>query len=373
MATPFDASPQRDIGRIRDQVSARGALAGEAWLYGGRVIDRLCVMVVVLQQPIAGPLRFFCRHAWIRRTMRQWGQWLFPLLASTSLVLAGGCKPKDRSSSPGATAERVTIQNKGSDTMMILAQAWAEEYELANPHVDIEVSGGGSGAGFAALARGTIDMANASRDISPEEAAQAAKNNGRLPKEFIVGYDALAVYVHKDNPLTELSIEQLAAIFAEGGKTTKWSDLGITIPGGHDEIVRVSRQSSSGSYEFFREHILNKKDFKLGSRDMNGSQEVVELIASTPTAIGYSGMGYNEPGRVKMLKVRPREGAPPVEPSVATTITRQYPLARSLQVYTIGTPRGELEKYIDWILSDAGQRIVAKCGYVPLPDLQHGR
>ena len=305
--------------------------------------------------------------------MRQIRLRLTPLLAAASLVLTDGCKPKEGNASPGATTERVTIQNKGSDTMVILAGAWAEEYEKVRPHVEIEVSGGGSGAGFAALAKGMIDMANASREMNPAEIAHAAKNTGRIPKEFIVGYDALAIYVHKDNPLNEISIEQLAAIFAEGGGITKWSDLGITIPGGHDEIVRVSRQSSSGSYEFFREHILNKKDFKLGSRDLNGSKEVVELVASTPTAIGYSGMGYNEPGSVKMLKVRPSEGAPPVEPSVANTITRQYPLARSLQVYTIGAPRGELEKYIDWILSDAGQRIVERCGYVPLPDLQHGR
>ena len=187
--------------------------------------------------------------------------------------------------------------------MVNLAQAWAEEYKKVAPDVDVEVSGGGSGVGIAALIKGTIDIANASRNMKPEEIEQAKKNTGKEPKEFIVGYDALAIYVHKDNPLNEITLEQIAQIYAEGGKITKWSDLGVKIPGASsDEIVRVSRQSSSGTYEFLREHVLNKKDFKLGSRDMNGSKEVVELVATTPTAIGYSGMGYATPA-VKMLKV----------------------------------------------------------------------
>jgi len=264
-------------------------------------------------------------------------------------------------------AAQVTIQNKGSDTMVNVAQVWAEEYKKTHPAIEVEVSGGGSGVGIAALTKGMIDIANASRNMKKEEIEQAKKNTGKEPKEFIVGYDALAIYVHKDNPLTEISIEQLAAIFAEDGKATKWSDIGVKMPAGKDEIVRVSRQSSSGTYEFFREHVLAKKDFKLGSRDMNGSKEVVELVASTPTAIGYSGMGYNEPGRVKMLKVRAKADAPAFEPSVVNALSKQYPIARSLQVYTLGEPQGELKKYVDWILGDAGQQVVEKSGYVPLP------
>ena len=129
--------------------------------------------------------------------------------------------------------------------------------------------------------------------MKPEEIEQARKNTGKEPREFTVGFDALAVYVHKDNPLNEISLEQLAQIFGEKGTMTRWSQLGVTIPGVSDDtIVRVSRQSSSGTYEFFREHVLKTGDFKLGSRDMNGSKEVVELIGNTPTAIGYSGMGY---------------------------------------------------------------------------------
>jgi len=261
---------------------------------------------------------------------------------------------------------QTTIQNKGSDTMVNVAQVWAEEYKKSHPAVEVEVSGGGSGVGIAALTKGMIDLANASRNMKKEEIEQAKKNTGKEPKEFIIGYDALAVYVNKDNPLDEITIEQLASIFAEDGKVTKWSEIGIKMPAGKDEIIRISRQSSSGTYEFFREHVLSKKDFKLGSRDMNGSKEVVELVASTVGAIGYSGMGYNEPGRVKMLKVSSKGGAA-VAPTVANTLDKSYPIARSLQVYTLGAPEGELKKYIDWILSDAGQQVVEKSGYVPLP------
>lgn len=283
---------------------------------------------------------------------------------ATGLALTGCGK---RGSASGSGTGSVSIQNKGSDTMVNLAQAWAEEYKKVAPGVDVEVSGGGSGVGIAALVKGTVDIANASRNMKPEEIEQAKKNTGKEPKEIIVGYDALGVYVHKDNPIAEITDEQLAQIYGEGGTITKWSQLGVQIPGGNDEIIRVSRQSSSGTYEFFREHVLNKKDFKLGSRDMNGSKEVVELCASTPGAIGYSGMGYNEPGKVKMLKVAAKAGEPFYPPTVENALNKHYPLARSLQIYTLGEPEGAVKKYVDWILSDAGQKVVGETGYVPLP------
>jgi len=251
--------------------------------------------------------------------------------------------------------------------MVNLAQAWAEEYKKVAPDVDVEVSGGGSGVGIAALQKGTIDIANASRNMKPEEIEAAKKNTGKTPKEIIVGYDALAIYVHKDNPLNEITLDQIAQIYMEGGSLTKWSDLGVTIPGASgDEIVRVSRQSSSGTYEFLREHVLHNKDYKLGSRDMNGSKEVVELVSSTLTAIGYSGMGYATPA-VKMLKVKKTANDPAYEPNVANTLAKTYPIARSLQVYTLGEPQGAVKAYIDWMLSDAGQKVVEATGYVPLP------
>jgi phosphate transport system substrate-binding protein len=277
--------------------------------------------------------------------------------------LVAGCGGGQKAATPATE----TIQVKGSDTMVNLAQAWAEAYKAVAPQVDVEVSGGGSGVGIAALEKGTIDIANSSRDMKPEEMEQAKRNTGKDPKGVVVAFDALAVYVHKDNPLEEISFEQLAQIFAEGGTITKWSQIGVKVPdAGDDEIVRVSRQSSSGTYEFFREHVLAKKDFKLGSRDMNGSKEVVELVSNTKTAIGYSGMGYATPA-VKMLRLSMKAGETAVAPSVANTLNRTYPLARSLLLYTLGEPEGATKAYIDWILSPAGQALVEENGYVPVP------
>lgn len=293
---------------------------------------------------------------------------LAPTLAAVLAVclLPSGCGRGGGGRSDAAGAQ-VSIQNKGSDTMVNLAQAWAEEYRKVAPTVNVEVSGGGSGQGIAALIKGTIDIANCSRNLKPEEIAQAKKNTGQEPREFIVGYDGLAIYVHKDNPLNEISFDRLSEIFAEGGGITKWSDLGVKMPNSsNDGIVRVSRQSNSGTYEFFREHVLNKKDFKLGSRDMNGSKEVVELVSSTPTAIGYSGMGYASAG-IKMLRVARQAGQPAFAPTVQNTLDNTYPISRSLLVYTLGEPQGPVKLYIDWMLSDAGQKVVEATGYVPVP------
>jgi len=296
----------------------------------------------------------------------RWSLRLTTGLAATTLLLQTGCKPKETPGGDGA-AGKTTLQNRGSDTMVNVAQVWAEEYRKSHPNIEVEVSGGGSGVGIAALTRGTIDIANASRNMKAGEIESAKKNTGKEPNEIVVGFDALAIYVNKDNPINEITAGQLAAIFGEDGEVTQWSQLGVTMPEGKDDIIRISRQSSSGTYEFFREHILNKKDFKQGSRDMNGSKEVVELVGSTLGAIGYSGMGYNEPEKVKMLKVTPAEGQPAVEPSVANTLDKSYPIARSLLLYTLGEPEGEVKNYIDWILAPAGQAVVEKQGYVPLP------
>ncbi len=264
--------------------------------------------------------------------------------------------------------KKITVlQVKGSDTKVNIAQAWAEAYKKVAPGVEVEVSGGGSGVGLAALEKGAIDIANASRRIKPEEILLARENTGKEPKEVIVGYDAMAIYVNKDNPLDRIAVEQLAGIFAEGGSLTTWSQLGIRIPGSaKDEIIRVSRQSSSGTYDYFREQVLSNKDFKLGSRDMNGSKDVVELISNTKTAIGYSGMGFATPG-VKMLNVAFKPGDTAYAPTVDNALTRKYPLTRPLRMYTLGEPEGEIKRYIDWVLSDEGQKILKECGYVPIP------
>ena len=162
------------------------------------------------------------------------------------------------------------------------------------------------------------------------------------------------------------SIEQLGDIFREGGKVSKWADIGVTIPGGQDEIVRVSRQNNSGTYHYFREAVVGKKaDFKQGSRDMNGSKDVVELVASTPTAIGYSGIGYRT-DKVKVLKVSKKTGEPSVEPNITTTLDKTYPIARPMFMYAPPNEPEHVKKYLAWVLTPAGQKIVEESGYIPL-------
>lgn len=258
-----------------------------------------------------------------------------------------------------------TMRVRGSDTMLILAQAWAEAYAKVSPGIAVEVSGGGSGQGIAALLKGTIDIANCSRNIKAEEAATARANTGKTPHEFVVAYDALAVFVHHENPLNEITIEELAEIYRVGGSLHVWSQLGVRIPEGRDKIVRVNRQSSSGTYEFFREHVLSKRDFALGSLDMNGSKEVVELIASTPGAIGYSGMSFATPA-VKMLRVRAKKDGIAYAPTIANVLNKRYPISRSLLTYTLGEPAAPVQKYLDWLRSEKGQQIFAEIGYVPI-------
>ena len=252
--------------------------------------------------------------------------------------------------------------------MVNLAQAWAEAYAEVDPAVSVEVSGGGSGTGVAALINGTVDIANSSRKLEESERAKATQNTGKEPQEYMVGYDALAVFVHKDNPMEEITLEQLAAIYSADGKVTKWSELGVKNTGcPNDEIIRVSRQNNSGTYHYFREAVLGKgHDFRLGSVDMNGSKDVVELVSKTPCAIGYSGMGYST-ADVKMLRVAKKPGDPSYAPSIETTLNHTYPIARPLYMYTLGTPSEHLQKYLDWIHADAGQQIVKESGYVPLP------
>jgi len=265
-------------------------------------------------------------------------------------------------------AERKMIQNKGSDTIVNLAQAWAEEYRKVAPSVAIAVSGGGTGTGIASLVNGTVDIANASREIEESEREAAHKNTGKYPVEHIIAFDALAVYVHKDNPIASISREQLSCIYGEKGTCVKWSDLNIEVPGcSGQEIVRISRQNNSGTYAFFREWVLGKEgDFKLGSRDLSGSKDVVDLVEHTPCAIGYSGMGYKTE-KVKTACVEPGDGKPCVEPTMATAISREYPISRALYMYTLGEAQGEVAKYLEWTKTEAAQKIIEASGYARVP------
>jgi phosphate transport system substrate-binding protein len=282
-------------------------------------------------------------------------------LAAAALLVAG-CNKK-----AGSGPETLALQNIGSDTMVNLAQAWAEAYHGVKPGVSVEVSGGGSGVGIAALINNSCDIANSSRKLEKEEEEKAtAKYGGKHPIEHMVGYDALAIYVHPSNPLTEISMEELGEIYREGGKVNKWSDLGVQIPGGKDEMIRASRQNNSGTYHYFREVVVGKKaDFKQGSRDMNGSKEVVDLVATTPGAIGYSGIGYRT-DKVKVLHVSKKKGEPAITPTIKTTLDKTYPIARPMFMYVAPTAKPEAEQYVAWVLTAPGQKIVVESGYVPL-------
>ena len=259
--------------------------------------------------------------------------------------------------------QRQVIQNKGSDTLVNVAQAWAEGYQTVDPNVIVAVSGGGSGTGIAALINGTVDIANASRAMKQKE-VDLAKSSGQNPVQHIVGYDALAVFLHKDNPITEMSVEQLAEIYGENGATTSWTDLGVEVPGCQDQqIVVVSRQNNSGTYAYFREAVLgSEREFKLGTRDMHGSKDVVDIVEKTPCAIGYSGLAYAN-DHVNMACIGSEGDC--VNPSVATASDGSYAIARPLFMYTNGEPAGAIKEYMDWIMSDTGQCVILEKGYAP--------
>jgi phosphate transport system substrate-binding protein len=275
-----------------------------------------------------------------------------------AVIFVAGC------GRPHGQSSRSVIQNKGSDTLVNVAQAWAEEYQTVKPEVAVAVTGGGSGTGIASLLNGTVDIANASRSIKDSERENLVAN-GYNPVEFVVGFDALAIFLHNDNPIQEISVEQLKAIYADGGELERWSQLGVTVPGcSSDEIIRISRQNNSGTYAYFREAVLDDEDFKLGSRDMHGSKDVVDLVANTACAIGYSGLAYAS-DEVHMPAVSSDGGETFVTPSVDTAIDGTYPIARPLLMYTGNQPEGAVAEYLDWIMSNDAQCIIKEKGYAP--------
>lgn len=269
----------------------------------------------------------------------------------------------------GDRDQRALIQNRGSDTLLNVAQAWAEAYAEVDPNVAVAVTGGGSGTGISAMINGNVDIANSSRQMRAAE-IEAARGNGVEPVEFIVGYDALAVYLHEDNPIESLSLAQLKAIYGEGGTVTRWSDLGVAVPGcDSDEIVLVSRQNNSGTYVYFKETVLgDETEYKLGSRDMHGSKDVVDLVENTPCAIGYSGLAYATE-HVEMPCVTVEDGGGCVEPTIATAVDGSYPIARPLFMYTAGEPQGAVKDYMDWIRSNEGQCLILERGYAPYTEM----
>ncbi len=288
--------------------------------------------------------------------------WVLATMLALSHLACGAPRSRD-SASPGS---RTVIQNKGSDSLVNVAQNWAEVYSEIHPSVAVAVSGGGTGTGIAALINGTADIANASRLMDDKE-IELASSRGRTPFETTVGYDAVVVYVHKDNPLEEISLAQLAEIFGENGTSVRWDPLGVQVPGcKNQQLIVVSRQNNSGTYEYFRSVVLGSaRDYRLGTYDLHGSKDVVDLVDRTPCAIGYSGLAFQTP-KVKMLCVRPEGADHCVVPSVATAVDGSYVLSRPLVMYTAGEPEGEVKEYLDWILSDDGQCIIANKGYAPV-------
>ena len=285
--------------------------------------------------------------------------------SSTSSNASGASSPSTGQAASGAG---MVVRLTGSDTMVNLNQAWAENYRKVKPDVSVQVAGGGSGVGIAGLIDGILDIAASSREMEATETARVSKSAGVEPKGFVVGLDALAVYVNEANPIQSISIEELAEIYGDGGSVLKWSQAGIKNAAcASDEIIRVGRQNNSGTYTYFREAILGKsREYRLGSIDQSGSKDVVALVSRTPCAIGYSGMAYAAPG-VRALKISKKKGEAGFAPTVASALDGTYPIARPLYLYTRGTPTGPAKDFIDWTLSAAGQAIVKDIGYVPAP------
>jgi phosphate transport system substrate-binding protein len=257
-----------------------------------------------------------------------------------------------------AQAGNITV--KGSDTMVILGQKWAETYMKKNPGTTVQVTGGGSGTGIAALLNGATDICNSSRPMKPAEIADFVKKFKARPHEYKTCLDGLSVYVHADNPLKEISIPQLEAIFT--GKVTNWKQVG----GPDAPISLYGRENSSGTYEFFKEHVLQKKDFAPATKTMPGTAAVIQGVAKDKNAIGYGGIAYGE--GVKHLKVSKTDGGTAVEPTEENVLSGKYPIARYLFNYVApAKDNGEVAAYIEWCTSDEGQAVVKDVGYFPLP------
>lgn len=247
---------------------------------------------------------------------------------------------------------------RGSDTELPLTQNEAEEYMKRNKNANLMVTGGGSGVGLSALLNGTTDIAQASRSLRMDEKLKL-KNEGKAYKEVIIAYDAIAVIVHPSNKVSQLTREQLEAIYT--GKITNWKDVG----GENLKIVIYSRETSSGTYEFFKEHVLNKKNYTPTALLMPATGAIVQSVSQTRGAIGYIGLGYLEK-TVKALKVSYDNGATFVAPSVAAAKNNTYPISRPLYYYYLSSIENTVSPYIKFVLSNTGQQIVLKTGYVPI-------
>ena len=288
--------------------------------------------------------------------------YLVPLLLLLLNTACGAVTPRAQASTSGTGR---AIQNKGSDTLVNLALAWAERYRVLHPDIAIAVTGGGSGTGIAALINNTVDIANASRRMKEEEIA-AAEANGVTPVEFTVAIDALAIIVNPANPVSQLTIDQLADIYT--GRVTNWQAVG----GNDAPIVLLSRETNSGTHVYFLEEVVRKGDsdnkdiFAPQTLLMPSSVGITSELRRNPNAIGYDGFGYVDPAHEKLVAIAPTAADPYILPSVASGADGSYPIARGLFMYTAGEPTGAIRDYLDWILGPEGQAIVAELGFVPL-------
>jgi phosphate transport system substrate-binding protein len=289
----------------------------------------------------------------------------FTLLAITilALIFSASCGPTSTEEA-ASDSSAAYIENKGSDTIVNLALAWAEKYQNDHPEVRISVTGGGSGTGIASLINKTVDIANASRKIKEEE-IQEAKSNGVDPVEHTIARDAIAVIVNPENPVIELTLKQISDIYS--GKINNWKEVG-----GEDRpIVRLSRETNSGTHVYFLETVLrlgNSEDKTLFSTDtllLPSSEGIIAEVRQNPNAIGYDGLGY-VPKDLKTIAIAEEEGGAYVLPSIPTVNDKTYPIARDLYMYTDGEPTGVIKEYIDWLLSSEAQEIVAELGFVPV-------
>jgi phosphate transport system substrate-binding protein len=272
----------------------------------------------------------------------------------------------------GGSADAGNITVKGSDTMVLLAQRWAEKYMEKNNGVTIQVTGGGSGTGIAALLNSTTDIANSSRPIKAAE-KKSAREGGVDVVETKVAMDALSVVVNKDNPVNELTMNQVKAIYT--GAINNWKDLG----GPPKAIVRYSRESNSGTYVFFKEHVLGNQDYAADAQNMPGTAAVATAVAKDPAAIGFGGVAYflNQ-SDVKIVKIKKDKDSPAITPVAAdgnslnfdVVYSGEYPIARDLFCYTAGKPSGQVGSYLGWIVGPEGQAIADELGYIPLPKNQ---
>lgn len=290
---------------------------------------------------------------------------LAALLVPVAAMIIQGCsKPQEGESGTAPKASK-SIEVKGSDTMVNLGGAWAEAFNAKGAGASVSVTGGGSGTGIAALINGTTDVAESSRSMSPEE-IDSAKKGGRDPQETIVAKDGVSFIVNKSNPVSKLTVGQLADIFT--GKFTDWKQVG----GMAGKIVVLSRDRSSGTHVFVLEHVLrhgqSKGPEQYGKEVLMqlSSQTIADEVATNPSAIGYVGMGYVNPAKHKHLFIAKDAGAKYVEPTPANVLNGTYPVARPLYFYTPGKPSAEVQAFIDFVLSKEGQAIVTKEEFVPV-------